>query len=130
MNNILALQTSDNFIRLTIIKDQQTNFFERQVDRQMSRQILEFIKTSLDQLGLNWTDLNGIIVFRGEGGYTSLRIGITVANTLANGLNIAIVGQTGQNWLEEGRVRLNDGQNDQIVLPLYKNPAVITKPKK
>ncbi len=128
--NILALQTSDNFIRLTIIKDQQIQSFERQVDRQMSRQILEFIKTSLEKLELDWPDLKGIIIFRGEGSYTSLRIGVTVANTLADGLNIPIVGQTGENWLENGQKRLNDGQNDQIVLPLYKNPAVITKPRK
>ncbi len=128
--NVLGIQTKDNFIRLKILIGQNVFEYERQVDREMSRQILSFIEESLEKTDLKYQDLTGIVIFRGEGGYTSLRIGVTVANSLAFGLNIPIVGESTEEWFENGKKRLQNQQNDKNVLPIYKNPAVITKPRK
>lgn len=90
------------------------------------QKILELLKN--DQKG--WQDLQGIVVFKGPGSFTGLRIGITVANTLAESYKIPIVGTMGENWHKDGLSKLAKGDNDKIVLPEYGADAHITLPKK
>lgn len=77
-----------------------------------------------------YSDVTGIIVFKGPGSFTGLRIGITVANALAYAENIPIVGTNGTDWLKSGLTQLASGADDKIVLPEYGAPATITAPKK
>ena len=73
--------------------------------------------------------ITAIAIFKGPGSFTGLRIGLTVANALADQLNIPILGVTGKAWRTTAKTRLKKGENDQIVLPLYGKPANITSPK-
>lgn len=85
----------------------------------------------LDQLvESDWRGVSGIIVFRGPGSFTSLRIGITTANTIAYSQTIPIVGVEGDGWLQDGQARLTAGENDTQVLPHYGADPHITAPKK
>ncbi len=85
----------------------------------------------IDQLiDSNYNDITGIIVFKGPGSFTGLRIGITVANALAYAKAIPIVGTNGEDWLKSGLTKLASGADDKIVLPEYGAPANITAPKK
>jgi tRNA threonylcarbamoyladenosine biosynthesis protein TsaB len=77
-----------------------------------------------------WGDVAGIVVFRGPGSFTGLRIGITVANTLAYGLNVPIVGTMGDDWAAQGCRDLREGRNDIQVTPEYGSEAHITQQKK
>ena len=77
-----------------------------------------------------WEDLSGIVIFRGPGSFTGLRIGITTANTIAYAREIPIVGATGENWRADGLEKLKNNQNDKIVMPEYGAEPNITKPKK
>jgi tRNA threonylcarbamoyladenosine biosynthesis protein TsaB len=77
-----------------------------------------------------YSDVTGIIVFKGPGSFTGLRIGITVANALAYAENIPIIGTNGEDWLEAGLAKLASSIDDKIVLPEYGAPANITTPKK
>ena len=77
-----------------------------------------------------FADLEGLLVFRGPGSFTGLRIGITVMNTIAYGQNIPIVGTNGDDWLDDGVSYLQNEENHQVVLPEYGAEARITKPKK
>ena|GEM_PF-30546 len=77
-----------------------------------------------------WGILSDIIVFRGPGSFTGLRIGITTANTIAYARNVPIVDTTGENWRENGLEKLKQNENDQIVMPEYGAEPNITKPKK
>jgi tRNA threonylcarbamoyladenosine biosynthesis protein TsaB len=74
-------------------------------------------------------DIRASVVFRGPGSFTGLRIGISVANTLADSLEIPIVGDAGEKWIHNAVTRLKNGENDRIVLPEYGAPPRITKPK-
>lgn len=74
--------------------------------------------------------LEGIVCFRGPGSFTGLRIGLTVANTLAYARNIPIVGTREDGWIHAGLARLLAGENDRIVLPHYGAPVHITTQKK
>lgn len=99
-------------------------------DRRLAQELLAHIEQLLQQGGTQFTDLGGLVVFKGPGSFTGLRIGATVMNTLAGSLELPIVGTSGDDWLETGRSRLNNGENDQIVLPEYGAEARITAPKK
>ncbi len=104
--------------------------FQAEFGRELSTKLLSFINQSLTGLDKTWSDINDIVVFKGPGSYTSLRIGLTVANTLANGLNIPIVGTKTDDWRTLGDQLLADNKNQQIITPIYYQDAVITQPKK
>jgi tRNA threonylcarbamoyladenosine biosynthesis protein TsaB len=122
----LYLQTADDWCRLWL----NDKLFERQFGRELSKNLLRFLQQSLESEGRGWSDLDGIVVFRGPGSYTSLRIGITVANTLADGLRIPIVGSSGENWRAEGDGLLKEQTAPQVITPIYYQDAVITQPRK
>lgn len=96
----------------------------------LSEELPGMIEDALSSLGLGFDDVSGVVGFRGPGSYTGLRIGITVINAIADQVGAPIVGEVGDNWLEDGLVRLRSGENDQIILPEYGGEANITKPRK
>ncbi len=98
-----------------------------QADRTLARDLLAKIETLLV---MNFDQLTGIIVFKGPGSFTGLRIGITTANAISYAKQIPIVATDGESWLSDGLERLRIGQTDQIALPEYGAPANITMPKK
>ena len=93
-----------------------------QAHRELSDTILikidEIVKKDLSQL-------SGIVVFKGPGSFTGLRIGMTVANSLAYSLGIPIVATGGEDWKSEGISRLNAGENEKIAMPEYGGEANI-----
>lgn len=78
----------------------------------------------------SWEDISGLIVFKGPGSFTGLRIGMSVANALAYSLQAPIVAADGSRWLEDGLDRLKTGENEQIAMPEYGAEANITLPRK
>lgn len=78
----------------------------------------------------NYDQLKGVMVYKGPGSFTGLRIGITVANAIAYGKSVAAVGVAGDDWLAGGVAKLNEGVDDKIVLPEYGAAPHITPPRK
>jgi tRNA threonylcarbamoyladenosine biosynthesis protein TsaB len=97
--------------------------------RDLSDQLLAEIKHLIEEQGSQLSDLTGIIIFSGPGSFTSLRIGHTVANALADGLNIAVVGAMGEDWVKDGLAELKVSSTKEPALPFYGAEANITKPK-
>ena len=127
---ILLLDTSTAVCKVAISEGGGFYEAEWQADRELAHGILTFLESELAGRGKTFDDLRGIGVFRGPGSFTGLRIGLTVLNTLADALHIPIVGETGDGWQERALVRLESGENDRIVLPLYGSDARITSPRK
>jgi len=75
-------------------------------------------------------DLAGIAIYKGPGSFTGLRIGLSVANTLADSLQLPIVSTTSKKWIETACARLEKGENEKIALPEYGAEPHITKQKK
>lgn len=98
--------------------------------RQLSNNIFNYFEEILKEKNASWQDISGIGVFKGPGSYTGLRIGLTVANTLADSLGISIVGGQGDDWQQQSISRLEKSENDQIVMPDYGGEAHITSPRK
>ena len=107
-----------------------SSYYSWLAKRELSVKLLKFLQDSLAKEDGDFSSISSIVVFRGPGSYTSLRIGLTVANTLAQSLSVPIVGTIHENWRSEGDERLAEAQSDEIVTPIYLQPAVITKPRK
>jgi tRNA threonylcarbamoyl adenosine modification protein YeaZ len=124
---ILALATSGSTTELWLRPDGPHVEWEsgRRLADELLGRITELCKTQQQTIN----DLSGIVILSGPGSFTSLRIGHTVANALADSLNIPIVGATGDDWLAEGLRRLPETKPGQPVWPFYGAEANVTKPK-
>jgi tRNA threonylcarbamoyladenosine biosynthesis protein TsaB len=98
--------------------------------RQLAETIHLKIKELLESQGRELKDIQAIAAYKGPGSFTGLRIGLSVANTLADSLNVPITGSTGGKWIEETRAALKKGEDEKIVLPEYGAEPRTTKPKK
>jgi tRNA threonylcarbamoyladenosine biosynthesis protein TsaB len=100
---------------------------DRQLAETIHKQILEVLKSQQ----LDWHDVEAVVGYQGPGSFTGLRIGLTVANSLAVGLSVPIVGvnSKAQNWSQTGIKRLLAGHNDKLVMPEYGSEPNITKPR-
>lgn len=91
---------------------------------ELSKTIHKKIDELLSSQGQTLREIEGIVCFKGPGSFTGLRIGLTVANSLAYAQNMPIVARKGENWLKKGIVDLQAGENDKIATPYYDRPAV------
>jgi hypothetical protein len=93
---ILALKTADHTTQIWLAADAGPFTPEPQLawesGRQLADQLLERLTRLLADRHVNLRDLTGIVIFSGPGSFTSLRIGHTVANALADSLGIPVVG--------------------------------------
>lgn len=82
-------------------------------------------------------NLKAIIVVTGPGAFTSIRIGITIANTLAYALKIPVIGvkatefKNSEELIKIGETRLKSVRGVKPVQPFYgKKPNIIIRSKK
>lgn len=127
---ILLLDTATPLCRLSLVEADRCYDASWQADRELAKGLLGFIEQELAGQGKTFADLTAIAAFKGPGSFTGLRIGLTVLNTLADALSLPIVGETGDSWQEKAIARLQNKEDDQIVLPLYSSNAHITPPRK
>ncbi len=128
---ILAIRTDKPIAELYLF-DNTDSLVDRQVwtaERKLADELLVEIEQLLIKNKLKFNSLTGIIIFTGEGSFTGLRIGTTVANTLAYSLSIPIVESSGDEWLQTGFEKLNTAKPGSYVLPKYSSEPNITKPK-
>ena len=123
---IILLDTSTATCFLTVVDDEVRQDFEWQAGRTLARGLLKFLEEKTGDLH----DIRGIGVMKGPGSFTGLRIGLTVANTLVDNLNIPIVGAMGEDWQKVALKKLRAGENEKIVMPEYGAAAHITAPRK
>lgn len=131
MNLILTIRTDSPDAEVGIFDGQkQLDYEVWHADRNLSLTILGKIENLLEKNEFRFDDLKGVVGFKGPGSFTGLRIGLTVANTLAYGLRIPVVSSDAEAWIQDGIKRLNKGEDDKVALPEYGREARITKPRK
>lgn len=128
---ILAIKTESAVAELYLFDDggQEIEKDVWEAGRSLAKDLLLHIDKLIVSNG-SWQAVQGIVVFRGPGSFTGLRIGITTANTISYANHIPIVGECEADWRANGMMRLHGGENDQMVLPEYGADPHITAPKK
>jgi tRNA threonylcarbamoyladenosine biosynthesis protein TsaB len=129
---ILTLKTDNPVAEIGLYREDgtQLSYYTWRADRQLAKDLFKEIKGQLDAQKADWPDVRGLVVFKGPGSFTGLRIGITVVNTLAYSASAPIIAAEGEDWIQQGLDRLQKGENDRLVLPHYGADAHITLPKK
>jgi tRNA threonylcarbamoyladenosine biosynthesis protein TsaB len=127
---ILLLNTSTPDCELTFYKNGSYDKVLWHADRKLANDLNKFIDDNLAERKLKFSDITGLGVYEGPGSFTGLRIGITVFNTLANALDVPIIGAKGEHWKNTVIKRLDAGENSFMILPFYGSEAKITLPKK
>jgi len=128
---ILTIRSDKPEAEIGLFEDaSQLDYEVWQAGRDLSLTILSKITGLLEKNSLDFKDLDGVVGFKGPGSFTGLRIGLTVANTLAYGLKIPVVGSDAAQWIQDGAARLITGQDERIVLPGYGRAPNTTRPKK
>lgn len=129
---ILTLKSSSDITELGLWQPVEERLAgeEWQSGRQLADDLLSHIETLLSNQKAAIKDVTGLVVFAGPGSFTSLRIGLTVANTIAYANNCPIVSSTGKDWIKDGFIKLKVAKPGSFVMPEYGAEPNITKPRK
>ena len=136
---ILVIDTSDGkSLSVVLAKSRGAIIVGRTIptDFDQSAKIFPLIEKELKASQFKLTDLKGIGVIQGPGGFTSLRIGISTANALAYALQIPVVGislsasKDYKSMAQKTLRRLSKSAKKSVVIPRYGREPNITRPKK
>lgn len=128
---ILGIRTDRPEAELYLLQDNQSiTELKWFAHRELADMLLEKIKSLLNSANVKIIDLDGVVIFTGEGSFTGLRIGTTVANAIAYSNNIPIIAASGADWLEDGIKNLKNAKPSKLVAPVYNSEPNITKSKK
>lgn len=103
-----------------------------QAHKALASTIYTSISQFLKQNNCDFKDLNGVACYVGSGSFTGIRIGATVANTIATATHVPALGVMPSEWLN--LTLLHDNMQSaavgSLVQPVYDRPATTTLPKK
>jgi tRNA threonylcarbamoyladenosine biosynthesis protein TsaB len=113
---ILAIDTSNYALGVALIEENQViGEYITNLKKNHSVRIMPAIQTLMKDCERTPGDLTKVVVAKGPGSYTGVRIGVTIAKTLAWTLNIPLVGVSSLEILAAGIGRYLDG----YVSPLF-----------
>lgn len=124
--------TTREFVKLALIKKQDVFLLDKNVGNKQSENLLDLLNKFLKSRKVKLEKLEKIIVNTGPGSFTSVRIGVVIANTLSFALKIPVIGISNkeiankQDILELSDLKLEE----EFVKPYYYKEANITKSKK
>jgi tRNA threonylcarbamoyladenosine biosynthesis protein TsaB len=127
---VLAIDTSNNALGIAVIDEKQViGEYITNVKKNHSIRVMPSIQTLLRDCDLEPGDLSKIVVAKGPGSYTGVRIGVTIAKTLAWTLKIPLVGISSLEVVASSVARyfsgvvspLFDARRGQIYTGLYQN---------
>jgi len=113
---ILAIDTSNNPLGVALIEeDKVLGEYITNLKKNHSIRIMPAIQTLMKDCERIPADLTKIVVAKGPGSYTGVRIGVTIAKTLAWSLKVPLVGVSSLEILAAGVGRYFDG----FVSPIF-----------
>jgi tRNA threonylcarbamoyladenosine biosynthesis protein TsaB len=127
---ILSIRTDGPEAEVGLFENDRRLVFEKwQAHHRLTESIHDKIDKLLRSQRKELKNVRAVVVFMGPGSFTGLRIGISVANALADSLAVPVVGGSGDNWAGQAIAKTRQGGNDRIVLPEYGAPVRTSRPK-
>lgn len=113
--NILAIDTSNQVLGIAILnQDQIIGELITNVKKNQTSRLMPAIHQLMKDIDMNPDQLDKIVVARGPGSYTGVRIGVTTAKSLAWALSIPVVGVSSLEVLAyQGRF------SDSLICPFF-----------
>lgn len=91
--NVLAINTSSYRLGIAIMDDQQVvGVHETFAKVNQSTRVMPAIEQLMKDVHMKPTAIDKIIVTRGPGSFTGIRIGVTIAKTMAWALDVPVIG--------------------------------------
>lgn len=88
----LFIDTSSSNPIISIIEDDEIVFnFQEYIKNDMSSMILPVIEEAFNKLNFDLKDIDKIFCVTGPGSFTGIRIGVSIAKTIAWGFNIPVI---------------------------------------
>lgn len=125
---ILGIDTSNYQLGIALVDDNEViGEFITNIKKNHSLRAMPAVEILMKECGIAPADLDKIVVANGPGSYTGVRIGVTIAKTMAWSLNIPVVGVSSLAVLaSSGRYfdglisPLFDARRGQLYTGLYK----------
>lgn len=89
---LLALDTSNSFLSLSILYRDQLFSFHEDVEQKHAERTLPEVSLLIEQAGLKLNELDAIVFGQGPGSFTGLRIACGIAQGLAFSANLPVIG--------------------------------------
>lgn len=91
--NLLAMDTSNQTMGVAVLKENQIlGEIVTNLKKNHSVRLMPAIDQLMKEVGMTPEELDKIVVARGPGSYTGVRIGLTTAKTMAWALDIPVIG--------------------------------------
>ena len=89
---ILLIDTANSFVTVSIIENEKLlYYFHEQIISDMASKIIPIIDDAFNKVNFKLEDIDKIFVCNGPGSFTGIRVGVTVAKTIAWALKKEIV---------------------------------------
>jgi tRNA threonylcarbamoyladenosine biosynthesis protein TsaB len=130
---ILYINTSiREYLEFALVNKGKVFLLKKKVGIRQSEKALSLLDSFLKKNKFKLTDIKKIVVNRGPGSFTSVRLGIVLANTLSLGLKVSLVGidnlelNNNEDYLNLNKLKFSK----DFVRPYYDRDPDITKSKK
>lgn len=134
---MLLIDTTTSNITVSIVKDQKILYnYTENIISDMSSKILPIINNGLNQLNLKLNDIDKIFVVNGPGSFTGIRVGVTVAKTIAWALKKDVIPLSSLELLATTRtskkylVPMIDARRGNVFAGIYDGELNCIKPDK
>ncbi|MBS4688876.1 tRNA (adenosine(37)-N6)-threonylcarbamoyltransferase complex dimerization subunit type 1 TsaB [Aeromonas sobria] len=107
---ILAVDTATEACSAALLVGDTLFSRWEEAPRDHTRKILPMVQAVLDDAGITLNDLDAIAFGRGPGSFTGVRIGISVAQGLAFGVGVPLIGISTLAAMAQGAYRLDGAQ--------------------
>ena len=108
---ILAVDTATEACSAALLVGDKLFSRWEEAPRDHTRKILPMVQAVLEDAGISLSDLDAIAFGRGPGSFTGVRIGISVAQGLAFGAGVPLIGISTLAAMAQGAYRLDGAQH-------------------